>query len=154
MSRPSILARWRVRIYSAAPGLLQRWAVRLFKPTYPLAVAVVVCDDHGDILLLHHTYGEPKWRLPGGLVERGEEVFVAAVREVAEEASCAIAPVAIADAAATKASFDIAVAARLTAIQPFSANAETCDRKWVNPAVASELSELQQRFIAAACRLL
>lgn len=154
MSKPSARARWRVRLYGAAPGLLQRWAVRVFKPTYPLAVAVVVRNDHGDILLLRHTYGEPEWRLPGGLVERGEEVLAAAVREVAEEASCEIEPVVIADAAATRASFDVAVAARLTAIRPFNANAETSGRKWVDPGALTGVSELQLRFIASACRFI
>lgn len=153
MNGNDLRSRWRVRLYSVAPAPLQRGLVRLFMPTYPIAVSVVVVNDGGGVLLLRHTYGEPMWRLPGGLVERGEEVYDAAVREVAEEASCDIKPVAIADAAATPSSFDVAVAARLVQLHPFQGNAETCARQWLNLAELNDLPDLQKRFIKAAIQL-
>jgi ADP-ribose pyrophosphatase YjhB (NUDIX family) len=52
-----------------------------------VAVGTIITDDHGDILLVRRAIepGYGKWVFPGGFVDRGEEVMVAAVREAREE---------------------------------------------------------------------
>jgi len=51
-----------------------------------LLVAVLVFIRQGDaILLVKQNYGQQYWSLPGGVVERGESIDQAAVREVKEE---------------------------------------------------------------------
>ncbi len=47
--------------------------------------ACVITDDDGRVLLLHTTYGDKKWELPGGVLERGEAPWEAARREAREE---------------------------------------------------------------------
>jgi 8-oxo-dGTP pyrophosphatase MutT (NUDIX family) len=47
------------------------------------AKAALVCA--GEVLLVRHTYGPPRWELPGGGVHRGEEPLAALARELREE---------------------------------------------------------------------
>ena len=44
-----------------------------------------VLTDHGNVLLVRHTYGPPRWELPGGAVKRREAPEKAVGREAAEE---------------------------------------------------------------------
>jgi ADP-ribose pyrophosphatase YjhB (NUDIX family) len=52
-----------------------------------VAVATIVTDAHGHILLVRRAIepGYGKWVIPGGYVDRGEEVRAAALRETLEE---------------------------------------------------------------------
>lgn len=49
-----------------------------------LGIRVAVFDGEGRILLVRHSYA-PGWLFPGGGVERGETVYDAVSRELAEE---------------------------------------------------------------------
>ena len=49
----------------------------------PCFVRILVQDDHGFYLALEDTGGN--WNLPGGKVEAGESILVAAARELLEE---------------------------------------------------------------------
>jgi ADP-ribose pyrophosphatase YjhB (NUDIX family) len=53
-----------------------------------VAVGTVITDDQNRILLIRRAIqpGYGKWVFPGGYVDRGEEVRVAAIREAREEA--------------------------------------------------------------------
>lgn len=47
---------------------------------------VILCNDSGEILLLHRaTARRTQWEIPGGKIEEGEEPAVAAKREALEE---------------------------------------------------------------------
>jgi 8-oxo-dGTP pyrophosphatase MutT (NUDIX family) len=75
--------------------------VALRRPTYRLAYNLLtvywlafrpastgvkcVLTDGDRVLLVRHTYGPPKWELPGGGVKRHEPPQAAARRETAEE---------------------------------------------------------------------
>jgi len=52
-----------------------------------VAVGTIITDDNGGIVLVRRAIepGYGKWVFPGGFVDRGEEVMVAAVREAREE---------------------------------------------------------------------
>lgn len=49
-----------------------------------LGVRAVAVNEHGQVLLVRHTYATG-WHLPGGGVERGETALTALERELAEE---------------------------------------------------------------------
>jgi len=57
-----------------------------------VAVATIVTDERGHILLVRRAIepGYGKWVIPGGYVDRGEEVRSAAVRETLEESGIRI----------------------------------------------------------------
>ncbi len=44
-----------------------------------------VITDRGRVLLVRHTYGQPRWDLPGGTIKRREQPRDTARREMAEE---------------------------------------------------------------------
>ena len=52
-----------------------------------LAVGTIIRDDHNRVVLVKRAIepGYGKWVFPGGYVDRGEEVRIAAVREAREE---------------------------------------------------------------------
>lgn len=50
-----------------------------------LGSSVLAVDDDDRVVLVRHTYGDRRWRLPGGGVRRGETFRQAALREVGEE---------------------------------------------------------------------
>jgi 8-oxo-dGTP pyrophosphatase MutT (NUDIX family) len=63
------------------------WALRIWSFVVRPRVRGVKCIlTNGDrVLLVRHTYGPPKWDLPGGTARRGEPPAETARREMAEE---------------------------------------------------------------------
>jgi rhodanese-related sulfurtransferase/ADP-ribose pyrophosphatase YjhB (NUDIX family) len=51
----------------------------------PVGSSSVIVDHAGRLLLVHHTYGERNWELPGGVLEAHESAEAAARREAREE---------------------------------------------------------------------
>jgi ADP-ribose pyrophosphatase YjhB (NUDIX family)/rhodanese-related sulfurtransferase len=70
----------------AADGL----PVHAYSGPVPLGASSVIADGTGRILLVHHTYGERNWEVPGGVLEPRESAEEAAVREVREETGSSI----------------------------------------------------------------
>lgn len=58
------------------------------RPSVFGAATVIVRD--GRVLLVHHTYGELNWELPGGGADPGESAEQAALREALEEVGVAL----------------------------------------------------------------
>ena len=55
---------------------------------------VVAFDERGHVLLVRHSYGPPRWSLPGGGMNRGERAEQAAAREIREELGCGLTDLA------------------------------------------------------------
>lgn len=53
---------------------------------------VLVIDPDERVLLIRHSYGSQRWMMPGGGLKRGEDVLVAAQREVREEVALTLFP--------------------------------------------------------------
>jgi ADP-ribose pyrophosphatase YjhB (NUDIX family) len=49
------------------------------------ASGIIIIDDLKRVLLVHQTYGNKLWSLPGGMVDEGETAWNAATRELNEE---------------------------------------------------------------------
>jgi ADP-ribose pyrophosphatase YjhB (NUDIX family) len=60
-------------------------AMRMFRPKFRIAVAALVFDEQGRILLFKHTYRKFEWGIPAGGLEYGEQPEKAIVREFFEE---------------------------------------------------------------------
>jgi 8-oxo-dGTP pyrophosphatase MutT (NUDIX family) len=138
-------SRFLISVYKLLPRPVIATIVRMVKPTYPIGVVAVVFDEEKRILFLRHTYHEPAWRLPGGLMERGEDPAAVAVRELMEEANCQIESLGVIDASHEAYTFDVVVLGRLVKEGPFEENAEICDKAWLR---FDEMPPLASRHLA------
>ena len=59
--------------------------LRLYRPKFRAAVAAVIFDGQGQILLFKHTYRKFEWGLPAGGLEHYEQPIDAVKREFFEE---------------------------------------------------------------------
>lgn len=66
-------------------------------PKYALVAVGAVLIKNDEILLVKRGYppGKGKWSIPGGVVEAGEDIYVAAVRELKEETGIEAKPLGI-----------------------------------------------------------
>jgi ADP-ribose pyrophosphatase YjhB (NUDIX family) len=64
-----------------------RWQRRLLRVSVPrFFVGVVgICVEDRKILLARHRFGDPRWRLPGGVLQRDETIAECLQRELREE---------------------------------------------------------------------
>ena len=74
-----------LRIWGLFPHWLQTLASRVLRPRFRMAVAALVFDEHGRILLFKHTYRKLAWGIPAGGLEHREQPKDAIVREFFEE---------------------------------------------------------------------
>jgi len=75
-----------LKIWKLIPLWLKILLARLFWPRYMVAVAAVIIDSTGHILLGKHTYRKKHpWGLLAGVLEYGEAPEKAIVREIQEE---------------------------------------------------------------------
>jgi ADP-ribose pyrophosphatase YjhB (NUDIX family) len=65
-------------------------AARILRPRFRVAVAALVFDGRGRILLFKHTYRKLAWGIPVGGLEYGEQPEKAVIREFFEETGMTI----------------------------------------------------------------
>ena len=84
---PFLLGIWRI-----FPHWVQTLASRILRPRFRMAVAALVFDEQGRILLFKHTYRKLAWGIPAGGLEFREQPKDAIVREFFEETGITIEP--------------------------------------------------------------
>jgi 8-oxo-dGTP diphosphatase len=81
--------RFLLQLWRRVPRPIRRWIVRLVAPSYTIGAACVIERDDGALLLVRVVYRDG-WGLPGGLVNRREDIDACARREVREETGLAV----------------------------------------------------------------
>ena len=74
-----------LRIWQALPMWFHVLAMRMFRPKFRAAVAALIFDEDGRVLLFKHTYRKFPWGIPAGGLEYHEQPANAIVREFFEE---------------------------------------------------------------------
>ena len=144
-----------LRVWRHVPRPARRWLVRVGAPSYTVGAACVIERDDGSILLVRLSYREG-WGLPGGLIERREDVADCARREVREEVDLAVelvgAPAVVVDSRPQR--VDVVFRARpADGVDPDRArpaSAEIREARWFP---AHELPTLQHEAVSALLAL-
>ncbi len=74
-----------LRIWRVLPMWIHVLAMRMYRAKFRAAVAAMVFDEQGRILLFKHTYRKFEWGIPAGGLEYNEQPDKAIVREFLEE---------------------------------------------------------------------
>jgi 8-oxo-dGTP diphosphatase len=73
------------KTWRTLPMWIHVLAMRMFRPKFRAAVAAMIFDEQGRILLFKHTYRKFEWGIPAGGLEYNEQPENAIVREFFEE---------------------------------------------------------------------
>ena len=84
------MMKYSLKIWRTFPMWVHILAMRLYRPKFRAAVAAMIFDEQGRILLFKHTYRKYEWGIPAGGLEYGEQPAQAIVREFFEETSMQI----------------------------------------------------------------
>jgi ADP-ribose pyrophosphatase YjhB (NUDIX family) len=84
------MMKYSLKIWRTFPMWMHVLAMRLYRPKFRAAVAAMIFDEQGRILLFKHTYRKYEWGIPAGGLEYGEQPAQAIVREFFEETSMQI----------------------------------------------------------------
>ena len=74
-----------LRLWRLLPQWVHLLASRIVRPRFRMAVAALIFDEQGRILLFKHTYRKFEWGIPAGGLEHREQPEKAIVREFFEE---------------------------------------------------------------------
>lgn len=74
-----------LRLWGKFPQSAHLFAARLLRPRYRVAVAALIFDVQGRVLLFKHTYRKLAWGIPAGALEYGESPEAGIIREIYEE---------------------------------------------------------------------
>ncbi len=81
------MVRFLLRVWQKMPIWVHLLASRIVRPRFRVAVAAMIFDEQGRVLLFRHTYRKFEWGIPAGSLEHREQPVCAVVREVCEETS-------------------------------------------------------------------
>jgi 8-oxo-dGTP pyrophosphatase MutT (NUDIX family) len=73
------------RLFGRLPARVRHLLMSLAAHRITLGVSAIILDEHGRLLLARHTYRQPMWDYPSGLVGLDEQPSAALVREIGEE---------------------------------------------------------------------
>jgi len=74
-----------LRIWRTLPLWVHLLASRIIRPRFRVAVAALIFDQQGRVLLFKHTYRKFEWGIPAGGLEHREQPEQAVIREFFEE---------------------------------------------------------------------
>jgi len=74
-----------LRIWRRLPIWVHFLAAKLVRPRFRAAVAALIFDEQGRVLLFKHTYRKWQWGIPAGGLEHREQPADAILREFLEE---------------------------------------------------------------------
>jgi len=74
-----------LRIWRTLPLWVHLLASRIIRPRFRVAVAALIFDQQGRVLLFKHTYRKFEWGIPAGGLEHREQPEQAMIREFFEE---------------------------------------------------------------------
>jgi 8-oxo-dGTP diphosphatase len=147
--------RFLLQLWRRVPRPVRRRIVRLFAPSFTVGAACAIEREDGALLLVRLVYRNG-WGLPGGLINRREEIASCARREVREETGLAIdlmgEPAVVVDARPQR--IDVVYRARpardadADSVEPRSP--EVSDIRWFSP---ESLPELQPEAVSALVAL-
>ncbi|MGH9289172.1 MAG: NUDIX hydrolase [Acidimicrobiales bacterium] len=147
--------RFLLQLWRRVPRRGRRWIVRLFAPSFTVGAACAIEREDGALLLVRLVYRNG-WGLPGGLINRREDIDSCARREVREETGLAVdlvgEPAVVVDAHPQR--IDVVYRARpadgADADSVYPRSPEVSEVRWF-PAEA--LPELQHEAVAALVAL-
>jgi len=84
------MIRFLLHLWGKFPIWIHLLASRILRPRFQAAVAALVFDEQGCILLFRHTYRKFPWGVPAGALEHKEQPDAAILREFYEEAGMTI----------------------------------------------------------------
>lgn len=79
-----LLHRSALRAFGRLPVGIRRRIVRAISPSFTVGAMCIIERDDGALLFVRHSYRD-RWGVPGGLLQRDEDVEAGARREVHEE---------------------------------------------------------------------
>ncbi len=137
-----------LRLYRRLPRRARLFVVHRTTPSFTVGAICVIERADGALLLVRHSYRR-RWGFPGGLLQRGEEVAVAACREAREEVGIDIdlvgEPTVVVDPEPRR--VDVVFRARCAAPQAARAcSPEIVELAWFPP---DELPQLQHEAASA-----
>src|SRR5215510_5436955 len=86
------MIRFLLRIWGRFPVWIHTLAAIILRPRFRMAVAALVFNEQGQVLLFKHTYRKLAWGIPAGGLEYGEQPIDGVVREFREETSMTVEP--------------------------------------------------------------
>lgn len=86
------MMRLSLRIWGKFPVWTHTLASILLRPRFRMAVAALVFNEQGQVLLFEHTYRKFPWGIPAGGLEPGEQPADGIIREFHEETGMTICP--------------------------------------------------------------
>lgn len=72
------------------PATLQLWLMRIFQDQFLVGVTGVIFNVKEEILLVHHSYRDKGWSLPGGYIKAREHPKEGLEREIEEESGLVV----------------------------------------------------------------
>jgi 8-oxo-dGTP diphosphatase len=103
------------RLWKLIPDTVQWWTIWLLRPKLFVGVSGILFNEAGEVLLLRHRFHHRHpWGLPGGLLERGENLVECWQREVREETNLIVAVERLITQRTTQLNIDFILQGRIT----------------------------------------